>query len=366
MPHLPHLPHLPRLLLATALFAGPAAARAQSTERNIERWAASVAAAAERIAAKVERKANDVARRVEREFDEKRARERGMRDRWERDEGEGDGEGQLSRIDTTFAFSATGVVDLSVLSRDVIVTGWDRKEARVRAETERGRFDVELSSTRIMLEQHSGGSNRDHRTMTYEVTIPRGARVMVRSSSGDIELRGTGGEVEAGSMSGDVLVDDAATRVEVASITGDLVVRRITGHLEASTVSGSIEVTETDGDLKAESTSGDVIVERMRGRSIDLSTASGEVSYAGSIEADGRYEFHSHAGTISLAIPSASNARFAVETFSGEIDSDFPVTLLPGDRSLNRRPRRIEFTVGTGGPRIIAETFTGNVEIRKR
>lgn len=350
-------------LLATALLWGPRLAQAQSTDRSVERWAASIAAAAERIAAQVERKANEVARQIEREFEDKRRRERSGRDRWE---DEDDGEGQLSRIDTTFAFSANGMVDLSVMSRDVIVTGWDRKEARVRAETERGRFDLEVSANRITLEQHSGGSNRDHRTITYEVMIPRGARVMVRSSSGDIEVRGAGGEVEASSMSGDVQVDDAATRVEVGSISGDVAIRRVKGQVDVTTVNGSIEIADVDGDLKAESTSGDVVVERARGRDVELSTTSGDVSYDGSIETDGRYEFHSHSGTIALLVPSSSSARFAIETFNGEIDSDFPVTLLPGERSLNRRPRRFEFAVGTGGPRIIAETFTGNVEIRKR
>ncbi len=340
----------------------PYAAGAQSTERSIERWAASIAAAAERIAAKVERKANEVAARVEREFDEKRARERRRHGDWD----DAPGEGQLARIDTTFAFSNTGVVELGVLSRDVVVLGWDRNEARVRAETERGRFDFEASNSRLTLEQHSGGSNRDHRTITYEVMVPRGARIMVRSSSGDVLVRNTGSEVEASTMSGDLTVEDASGRVEAGSISGDVTLRRVKGRVDATTVSGSVELDEVEGDVKGESTSGDVMVDRARGRDVELSTTTGDVSYTGAIEADGRYEFHSHSGTIAVTIPSASNARFAIETFNGEIESDFPVTLLPGERSLNRRPRRFEFAVGSGGPRIIAETFTGSVEIRKR
>ena len=43
-----------------------------------------------------------------------------------------------SRIDTTFAFSRSGVVDLTQVSGDIIVTSWDRAEARVRAYAERG------------------------------------------------------------------------------------------------------------------------------------------------------------------------------------------------------------------------------------
>ena len=38
--------------------------------------------------------------------------------------------------------------------------------------------------------------------------LPRGVRVMVRSSSGDIEVRGVNGEVEASTNGGDVIIED--------------------------------------------------------------------------------------------------------------------------------------------------------------
>ncbi len=361
---------LRRSLLVIPLLGVPAIAGAQSVERSIERWANAIAAAAERLAARVERKANGLAQEIEREINrEINGSYDGKRDhtheRWELDEEEWQGDAQLSRIDTTFAFREDGIVELSVQSRNVSVIAWDRREARVRAETERGRFDVTLSSSRLILEQKAGGANRDRRTTTYEIMVPRGVRVMVRSSSGDVQLRGIGGEVDAHTNGGDVRIEDAAS-VDANSISGDIVVTRAKGRVEATTVNGDIEVADVDGDLKLESTSGDVVVGPSRGRDVELSTNSGEISYTGSIEEAGRYEFHSHSGNVYLTIPGTSNARFAIATYMGEIDSDFPVTILPGDRSLNRRPRRFEFSVGTGGPRIIAETFNGNVEIRKR
>lgn len=359
------MPVLRRSLLVIPLFGAPALAGAQSVERSIERWANSIAAAAERIAARVERKANVVAKEIEREINESFDKERRHRHERRGNDEDWQGDAQLARIDTTFAFREDGIVELSVQARDVIVMAWERKEARVRAETERGRFDVELSASRLILEQKTGGANRDHRTTTYEITVPRGVRVMVRSSSGDIQVRGVGGEVDAHSNNGDIRVEDAAS-IDVGTISGDVTLLRVKGRVEATTVSGDLEVREADGDLKLESTSGDLTVEQSRARDVELSTTQGEVSYAGPIDANGRYEFHSHSGNVYLTIPGTSNARFAIETYSGEIDSDFPVTILPGDRSLSRRPRRFEFSVGAGGPRIIAETFNGNVEIRKR
>lgn len=348
---------------------GPAEVRAQS-ERSIERWAESIAAAAERLAVKVERKATTLASRIEAEinaeFNDRSAHGRRSRSQRDDDRRHRDLPFQAPRIDTSFAFSSTGVVDLSSAFGDIVVTGSDTREARVKAWTDRGRLEYEFSSTRLTIEHRNDrGSSRGRSSDSrYEVSIPRGARVILRSTSGDIEVHNTRGEVEVNSTSGDVIIEDAV-RVEVGTLSGDITVRTVKGNVEASTVNGTVEASGIEGDIKLGSTSGDLIVSDSRGRDVELSTTTGEVAYAGAIDPNGRYEFHSHSGTIDLAIPAGTNARFSVETFSGEIDSDFPITLQPGDRT-SSKPRRFEFTVGTGGPRIIAESFSGGVEIRKR
>jgi DUF4097 and DUF4098 domain-containing protein YvlB len=357
------------LAVVVAMSTIPAAAPAQSIERSIERWAESIAASAERIAAQVERRANTLAARIEREFQERERRE-GRRSRiHERDIESHDRElpFQTTRLDTTFAFATNGIVDLSTLYGDIVVSGWERREARVRAVTERGRIEYDVSSSRLTIEHRNDrGSTRSRSEDTrYELTVPRGARLVLRTTSGDVEVRGTGAEVEVNTNNGDVTLEDVGERVEVGTISGDITLRRVKGDLEATTVNGSVDATDVEGDIRLGSTSGDLTVMGARARNVELSTTSGEVSYSGAIDANGRYEFHSHSGTIDLNIPAATNARFSVETFNGEIDSDFPITLMPGDRT-SSRPRRFEFSVGTGGPRIIAESFSGDVEIRKR
>ena len=76
-------------------------------------------------------------------------------------------------------------------------------------------------------------------------------------------------------------------------------------------------------------------------------------------------EFHSHSGDIRLGIPESSSAQFSVETFSGSLDSEFPITLQPGQRSTGR-PRRFEFTLGKGGARVTAESFSGDIVLARR
>ena len=103
----------------------------------------------------------------------------------------------------------------------------------------------------------------------------------------------------------------------------------------------------------------------MTSRSVTASTVSGEVDYDGTIDANGRYEFHSHSGDVRLEIPETSGAQFQIETFSGSLDTEFPLTLQPGQRS-SSRPRRYEFKLGDGSARVTAESFSGDIVLVRR
>ena len=268
-----------------------------------------------------------------------------------------------SRVDTTFTFSRTGVVDLTQISGDVIVTAWERGEARVRAYTERGRVRWDLSSSRISLDiEPVRGRVGDSR---FEVSVPVGVRVLARSTSGDVSVRGTRGQVEARSTSGDVDVSDATDRVVLESVSGDVRASQLTGAVRIESVSGTIEARNVSGDVRAETTSGDVSLTGVTSKSVTLATVSGELEYEGNIDESGRYEFRSHSGDVRLAIPENSSAQFSVQTYSGSLDTEFSVSLQPGHRT-SHRPRRFEFTLGGGSARVTAESFSGDIVLTRR
>lgn len=343
----------------------PAAVAAQSTERSIERLAESIAASAERLAARVERNAALLAGRLEREF---ARRERSGDWRWDDERESREGWQQATRLDTTITFGADGTIDLTALGGDILVTGWERNEARIQARAERGELEFDLSSSRIAIDVRRDRGYRGSRgrgDTRFELSVPRGVRVIARSSSGDIVVRGTGSTVSVSSTSGDIEVVDATRRVDLSTVSGDVVGKRLRGDIQANSVSGSVELDDVEGEVRLESTSGDLAVTGARARQVMASTTSGEIVFDGVFADDGRYEFHSHSGNVEVSVPASSNVRFSVETYSGELDSDFAITLEPGERA-TRRPRRFDFTVGSGGPRVTAETFSGNLDIRKK
>lgn len=273
---------------------------------------------------------------------------------------------QSSRLDTTIAFGGGGIVELSLISGEIIVRQWARPEVQVRASLERGRIHAELTSSRVSLTVRSGryrgGEGR------FELQVPVGTRVFARGTSADIRISGVKAAVEARSTSGDIVVDGAADRISMESVSGDIVGRSLAGTVSASAVSGDVELDTVTGDCSSSTVSGDITLTRVVSRDVRVETVSGEVQYEGSIDKTGRYEFQTHSGNIAFGIPDGAGASLSLETFSGEIDSDFPVTIQPralGTSGRRRGTQRLDTTVGGGGARIIAETFSGNITIEK-
>jgi DUF4097 and DUF4098 domain-containing protein YvlB len=139
-------------------------------------------------------------------------------------------------------------------------------------------------------------------------------------------------------------------------------VARVNGNLRTETVSGDLRAQGITGDVEASSVSGNINLIQVQSKDVRAETVSGDIVYTGSVEASGRYSFESHSGNVRLNIPRNTGARFSVETFSGDLSTDFPITLPPSDRR-GREDGRVEFTIGDGRAKVTAQTFSGRIII---
>lgn len=268
-------------------------------------------------------------------------------------------------LDTTYRFGPNGLLDAEQVSGEIAVGTWDRPEVRVRAWIERGRVLSELSSSRVRLRVEGERDSRGNRKLgdsRYEITVPAGTRVRAASVSGNVRVSGSGSEVEATSVSGDVAVSNAVGLASVTSVSGDVRIQRVRGDLTIRSVSGDVTVEDAEGDVRASSVSGDLNLLRLRSRSVTAKSTSGDVDFLGTIDGDGRYQFTTHSGDVRLSLADGVGADVSVRTFSGELDSAFPITLGGRNRA---SARSMEFTLGNGGARITAETFSGDVTLRR-
>jgi Toastrack DUF4097 len=146
-----------------------------------------------------------------------------------------------------------------------------------------------------------------HVDVDFEVRVPAGVAFVGRTISGDVTADGLSAEVEARSVSGDI---DVST----------------TDIARASTVSGTIRASIGRSDWSGE---------------LALTTVSGD---------------------IWLAVPDGLNTEVAFSAVSGEMDSDFPITM-QGRRFWTNH---LEGVIGTGGRHLTLKTVSGDVRLRRR
>ncbi|MGH7604733.1 MAG: DUF4097 family beta strand repeat-containing protein [Gemmatimonadaceae bacterium] len=270
-----------------------------------------------------------------------------------------------TQIDTTVRLDRGGTVDLSLISGKIRVTGWDRPDVKIAASIDNGelRFDANPSRVSLSVEDSDESGRRRHRDVgdaRYEVSVPRGSKLILEAVSGDITASGSQGEIEANSVSGDVEVTNGVREVSAEAVSGSVRASQINGNLRAETVSGDVRAESVTGDVEASSVSGNVKIVGVLSKEVRTETVSGDITYAGSIDAGGRYSYESHSGTIRLNIPRGTGAQFSVETFSGDVSADFPIQIRAGG---SKREGHMEFTLGDGRARVTLETFSGRVVI---
>jgi DUF4097 and DUF4098 domain-containing protein YvlB len=345
------------LLLAALALAAPTQGFAQSTT-------------AEREQERVEREREQQRERRERERERAQERAERLREQAE-DRRERDRERELERrereresagvLDTTVTFDARGTVNVSCPGGDVVVTGTDRNQIVVKARTERGAIRFVASGATATLEP---AANRGCSDAHFELSVPAGVRLVASTWSGSLTVRGVHGDVEAHAQSGDIDVTDAGDNLEVETLSGDITIEGVRGAANIHSLSGDVTLTRARGDVEVETVSGEIDLQDVVSKQVRAHSTSGDLEFAGTIVSAGRYEFNTHSGEIRLALPANVGAQLTLSTFSGEIDSAFPITLTAGPHSIGAsQAKKLNFSLGQGSARIMAETFSGDVTL---
>ncbi|PYP80905.1 MAG: hypothetical protein DMD35_03625 [Gemmatimonadetes bacterium] len=344
------------LLMAALALAVPSPSSAQSSadrEREQER----VERERERERDRREREREQAEERAERARDQDQARAERDRER-EQERRERELAGVL---DTTVTFDARGTVNVSCPGGDVVITGTERNQIVVKARTERGAIRFVSSGANATLEP---ASNRGCNDAHFELSVPAGVRLEASTWSGSLAVHGVHGDIEAHAQSGDIEIRDAGDNLEAETLSGDITIEGVRGTANLHTLSGDISLDRARGDVEIETVSGDIDLKDVVSKVVRTHSTSGDLEFGGTIVSTGRYEFTTHSGEIRLTLPANVGAQLSLSTFSGEIDSAFPITLTPGTHGIGAsQAKKLNFSLGQGTARIMAETFSGDVTL---
>jgi hypothetical protein len=268
---------------------------------------------------------------------------------------------EVARLDTAVRLNLRGTVDLALLSGKITVRGWEMPDVKVVASTDDGLLRFEATPNRVTLRvrRREGGAARTN--ASYDVSVPRGTRLLLQAGSGAITASGSQGEVSATTVSGPIAVSGARRLIELESLSGPIRASELAGDLRAQNVSGSVRTEDVSGRLEAWTVNGTIWLFGGRSNDVRAETVGGNITYAGPAATGGTYGFESHSGAIRLTVPRGSGARFRVETVSGAIQSDFPIQATSAGGA---RKGHVEFTIGDGQAQLMARTFSGRIVIK--
>jgi len=231
-------------------------------------------------------------------------------------------ERQTETVDRSMPFPANGTLKLRNFSGEVRITGGSGSNFVMKA-VRRGYPDrlkeiqltVESSGSTITVEANKRDSDMERRNdnrqnnvveTDFEIQVPAGARLDIDTFSSDVRVTGVHGEQHLKTFSGDIIASGSQA------------------PLTAYSFNGRVEVDATG-----------------QGRSPDLSAET----FSGTIQ-------------VRLADNAAGDLEF--KSFSGDLDSVFPLTL----RSSSRRNVQAQLPGGSG--RTLAfKSFSGDLKIVK-
>lgn len=130
------------------------------------------------------------------------------------------------------------------------------------------------------------GSGHDPSAAMY-IEIPEGVHMALRTTSGDIEVKGQrGGHCEAESDFGNVRITDCKVPVEAVANSGYIHITDVTGNVRADASFGDITLSSVNGTINAHASSGKINGTMLRGNTtivsdfgaVELNRVSGMLS----------------------------------------------------------------------------------------
>ncbi len=212
----------------------------------------------------------------------------------------------------TLPLAADGSLEIANVNGSVTIRAWDREEIDVQA-VKTAKNNEALHAIRIDVESRRGVveisahlPNRGDASVSYEISLPRGASVDAEAVNGPLVVRGVEG------------------LLDLEAVNGALTVEAAKGPIDAATVNGALTV--------------------------------GYVDVSGAPLAD----LESVNGELTVFLPATTTGSFSADTVNGGIETDFPLEVT---KARFGPMRSLEGRLGEGGGRFDMETVNGRIRI---
>jgi hypothetical protein len=257
-----------------------------------------------------------------------------------------------------------GRVAIAVTSADMRIKGISGADAHVRAT-----FEIQAASeadadrifgeVQMRVQRRDGELAVDEREGNYSVGSVIGR---LFGANGHYQLT-----VEADVPANvELQVTGVSSDVDATDLHGDQHYRTVSGDLSASRVGGSVHLESVSGDTTiradeplnahAQSVSGDVSIITPTLRSLQATTVSGDVEIEAELARDGDFRVETVSGDFVLGL--RGSATIEVHGLSTDVNSEL-------DHRLEGQVDRRRVIIGSGGPRLLFNSMSGDVDVRR-
>jgi len=281
--------------------------------------------------------------------------------------------GAAKTLDRSFALAADGLIDVSNVSGSVTISGGAANEVKLGGSLGAGsKLVIEGDARRLELHveaEKSGwlGGHGPTNDTSLVLNVPHAASVKLDVVSADGKVENIDGKsIEVDNVSGNVRVDGAARNVEIDSVSGGVTLQvtraGATERAHLQSVSGDIKANGADGRVKLETVSGTLTFAAPSVTELGAESVSGTIDVSAAPAKGARIRAETMSGNLRLRLGADLAARIHAETFSGSLKSDWGKIVKaefgPGTT--------LDVDGGDAGTRVDAQSFSGNVELRKQ
>lgn len=172
------------------------------------------------------------------------------------------------------------------------------------------------------------------------VTVPTNTTLRLKTSNGEIEVKGTtrGGILETSN--------------------GSIVLEDVKGDFEAATSNGAVEIDTIDGSAFVRTSNGKVTVREAKGE-FNIKSSNGQVSFSGELTPGGSNRLVTSNRSIDVELTGTPSVQIDASTSNGEVIHD-DVAIL----ATKTETDHLIGTIGAGGAELYVETSNGDVTIK--
>jgi hypothetical protein len=270
------------------------------------------------------------------------------------------------KVAERFPAAADAHISILNIAGSVKVTGWEHDSVAVTGvvnELPAQKFTIQRSDAGVKIGIWDPNVEKVAPS-DFEVRVPAGAQVWVRTGSAGVYVGGVRGGIDVNSVGGMIEIRGAPREAFAESMTGGIVLDVNSPMARARTVTAGVRVHGRITDLTATSVSGNILLDGAVIERGSLETVDGELRFVGSFTPRAALAFVTHGGAVEFLLPAATNATFRVGSYEGGLVNEFTVPVRTTRSKI--KGAHNTFTLGRGGAEIDVRTFRGRVVVRSR